>query len=188
MKNELARRRYVILDRDGTIIAEKNYLADPNQVELLAGVAEGLRHMQRLGLGLIVATNQSAVGRGILDLATLREIHARMEALLAEKGTYLDGIFFCPHTPEDHCDCRKPLTGMVKSASTRMHFDPAGCFVIGDKPCDIELGRNIRAITFLTRTGYGSQVEKDKSASPDFIVDDLRQAAQMIEWILSQHR
>src|SRR5271166_4576848 len=109
--------RFVALDRDGTIIVERQYLSDPEAVELLPGAAAGLRTMRNLGLGLVVVTNQSAVGRGYFDLARLDEIHGRLRELLAGEDVTIDGIYVCPHTPEDGCRCRKPLPILLKRAA-----------------------------------------------------------------------
>lgn len=170
-------RRFVILDRDGTIIAEKNYLSDPAEVELLPGAAAALRRLRTMGFGLLVATNQSAIARGHFDAARLDAIHARMLELLASEGAQLDQICHCPHHPDDGCDCRKPATGMVDRASQQLGFDLAGSIVIGDNLCDIGLGRAIGATTILVRTGYGAKVEP---AGADYVVDDLAAAAEFI--------
>src|SRR5207245_3946349 len=110
-------RRFVALDRDGTITVERNYLSDPDQVELLPGAADGLRKLRQLGLGLIVVTNQSAIGRGFFDATQLERIHERLTALLAAEEVALDGIFACPHLPEQNCRCRKPNTGLLDDAA-----------------------------------------------------------------------
>ncbi len=178
-------KRFVLLDRDGTIIKECHYLSDPQQVELLAGVAEGLRRMQELGLGAIAVTNQSGIGRGFFDEKRLREIHQRMLELLAIENVYLEDIYFCPHTPADSCSCRKPLPGLVEQAAEKYGFNPQDSFVIGDKPCDIELGQRVGAITFLVRTGYGAEVATSQTAAPDYVVDDLLEAARIIERLIA---
>src|SRR5512142_2196462 len=91
--------RFVILDRDGTLIVEKNYLCDPEQVELLPGAAEGLRRFAGLGWGRLVITNQSGVGRRYFDLSAVDAVHRRMHELLARAGAAVDGIYVCPHAP-----------------------------------------------------------------------------------------
>lgn len=177
-------KRYVLLDRDGTVNVERHYLSDPEQVELLPNAARGLAAMNQLGLGLIVITNQSGVARGLFDVPRLDEIHARLRALLAAERVALDGVFYCPHLPEDCCGCRKPLAGLVEGAAREFGFRTNECFVIGDKPCDLELGRAIGATTFLVRTGYGSQVAADIAAQANYVVDDLWQAARVIGRLL----
>lgn len=170
----------VFLDRDGTINVERNYLSDPDQVELLPNAAAGLRKMQELGFRLVVVTNQSAIGRGYFDQARLDAIHARLRELLANEGVSLDGIYVCPHTPDEACACRKPATGLVVQAVGDLGFDPSDGFVVGDKACDVQLGQAVGATTILTRTGYGSEEEQLEDAWPDFVVDDLAEAADLI--------
>lgn len=178
-------RRFVILDRDGTMIVERHYLSDPEHVELIPGVVDGLRELRTVGLGIVVITNQSAVGRGLIDEARLDLIHRRLCDLLAEEGTSLDAIYFCPHTPEDGCLCRKPRSGLMDRARKDHCFDPGACFVIGDKPCDIEFGRRAGAVTFLVRTGYGAQVVHNDSADADYVVEHVEEAARIIKTLVS---
>jgi D-glycero-D-manno-heptose 1,7-bisphosphate phosphatase len=173
-------RPFVLLDRDGTLIIERHYLSDPDQVELLPGCPEGLRQLQAMGLGLLVITNQSGIGRGIFSEDRLGLIHERLSQLLRLEAVSLDGIYFCPHTPDDDCDCRKPKSGMIERAAQAWSFTPQRSFVIGDKPCDIEAGRRVGATTILVRTGYGAEVEKNGHVA-DFVVDNLVEAAQAIK-------
>lgn len=126
-------RRFVLLDRDGTLIVDRHYLADPQGVELLPGVGAGLRQMRELGLGLVVITNQSGVGRGYFTLEQVEQVHQRLGQLLAVEQVQLDGIYSCPHTPADGCSCRKPATGLVEKAASELDFEPQSCFVVGDR-------------------------------------------------------
>lgn len=177
---KVAHRGFVLLDRDGTIIKECHYLSDPERVELLPGAAEGLLLMQEMGLGLVAVTNQSGIGRGFFDEIRLGEIHQRMRELLAAEGVFLESIYFCPHTPADDCRCRKPHKGLVEMAAKELEFNPEDSFVIGDKSCDIELGQRVGAKTILVRTGYGAEVAVTKTVSPDYVVDNLLEAAWAI--------
>jgi histidinol-phosphate phosphatase family protein len=177
-------RRVALLDRDGTIIAERHYLATPDGVELLPGAAEGLRRLAALGVGLVVVTNQSGLSRGYFDRPTLDAIHGRMRQLLAEAGVALDALYVCPHTEEDACDCRKPRPGLVHRAAAERGFDPAEAFVLGDKACDVDLGRAVGATTFLLRTGYGDRMTAEVQGRAHYVVDDLRQAAELISSIM----
>ena len=181
----MTQRRFVLLDRDGTIIVERHYLSDPCQVELIPGVAHGLRQLSEMGLGLVVMTNQSAIGRGLFSMERLHSIHRRLRELLEAEGVYLNGIYSCPHIPEDNCCCRKPQPGLVELAAQELGFDPQASFVIGDKACDIELGQQVGATTFLVRTGYGAHVAADGLVTPDYVVDNLQDAAQVIQSLLS---
>jgi D-glycero-D-manno-heptose 1,7-bisphosphate phosphatase len=179
-----AERRYVILDRDGTIIVEKHYLSDPDGVELIRGAGGALRRLTDLGLGLVVLTNQSGVGRGLFDLGRLAEIHARFEALLAEEGVRLAGIYFCPHHPDEGCACRKPRPGLVERAARELGFEPRRAFVVGDMASDVGLGSAVGATTLLVRTGHGAREAAGGSARPDHVVGDLADAAALIEQLL----
>jgi D-glycero-D-manno-heptose 1,7-bisphosphate phosphatase len=181
----MARRRFVLLDRDGTIIVERDHLSTPEEVELLPGAAEGLRLLRRLELGLVVISNQSAIGRGFFDELRLEAIHQRLCELLKAEGAELDAIYVCPHRPDAGCSCRKPETGLVQRAAREYNFDPAQSFVIGDKECDIELGRGIGAVTILVQTGYGAQVAERGAVEPDHVEKDLRAAAVRIEQLLN---
>ncbi|HTI52368.1 MAG TPA: HAD family hydrolase [Planctomycetaceae bacterium] len=183
-----ASRRFVLLDRDGTINVERHYLSHPQQLSLLPGAAAGLRTLRELGLGLVVVTNQSGIARGFFDEARLAAIHDRLHELLGGAGVELDGIYFCPHGPDDRCPCRKPREGMALAAARELGFRLEESFMIGDKACDIELGRRIGATTLLVRTGYGAEVELTANtapaAAPDHVVTNLKSAATVIRRIL----
>lgn len=177
-------RRFVLLDRDGTINIDRHYLADPAGLELLPHSLAGLQHLSRLGLGLAVVSNQSGIGRGYFTEETLDAIHLRLRQLLADGGVTLDGLYSCPHVDADDCGCRKPRPGMVRQAAAAHGFDPAAAFVIGDKACDIDLGRAVGATTFLVRTGAGSQATADVQQRADYVVTDLAEAAAVIATLL----
>lgn len=182
------KRRFVVLDRDGTIIEEVSYLSDPKQIALIPGAGKALRDLGAMGFGLVVITNQSAVGRGYFDEAQLTRIHDRfLEVLRAEEIT-LDGLYFCPHTPQDQCFCRKPRTGLIQKASEDLNFDLSGSIVIGDKLSDIEMGCRVGALTMLVRTGYGAQVASEQKVAADYIVDDLPAAVEVIDRIFRKVR
>lgn len=176
--------RYVILDRDGTLIREKNYLSNPDDVELLPGAIAGLQRMRAMGLGLVVITNQAGINRGYFTHADLVAVHTRMSKLLADAGIVLDGIYYCPHRPDEDCPCRKPRLGLLEKACADLKFDPRPGFVIGDKASDVAMGHAAGARSILVRTGYGAELEADKAklaeAAPDAVVDDLEGAAGII--------
>ncbi len=173
-------RRFVLLDRDGTLVEERGYITEPLDLRLLPHAAAALRELRAAGLGLVVVTNQSAVGRGMMDLARLDAIHARLEELLAAEGATLDGIYACPHAPDDSCDCRKPRSGLITRAVGDHGFSPPLAFVVGDHETDIELGARVGATTVLVRTGHGERTASREQAQADFVVGDLAEAARLI--------
>lgn len=181
------KRRFVLLDRDGTVNVEKGYLSKPDQLEMVYGAVDALRKLRRLGLGLAVITNQSGLARGYFDRSRLESIHERLRKHLADGGVNLDGVYFCPHSPEDNCACRKPAPGLVYQAADELGFQPEQCFLVGDKLSDIELGKVVGATTFLVCTGYGSQLAPNERAGADYVVADLTEAADMIEKLLEKN-
>ena len=117
----------------------------------------------------------------------LREIHERLHQMLEGEGIYLDGLYFCPHRPEDDCLCRKPGVSLIEKASRELLFDLKESIVIGDKDSDIEMGHRVKATTFLVRTGYGARVDAEHSAAADYVVDDLPAAVQVIQsWVVKE--
>ena len=178
----VAVRRFVLVDRDGTINDEVGHLSSTDELRLISGSADAIRRLGAHGLGVVVVTNQANVGRGLLSPAELERIHARLRAMLRAEGADVATILHCPHAPEDGCDCRKPAPGMALDAATRYGFDPADAFVVGDHTGDAGMGRAVGATTFLVLTGHGAQarerVERDGLA--DHVVPDLATAADII--------
>lgn len=133
-------RKAIFLDRDGTLIEDRGYLADPEGVVLLSGAGDALRLLQDAGYLLIVVTNQSGIGRGYFTLEAMHTVNARMNELLAEHGVTIDDIRYCPHGPDDGCACRKPLPGMLCDAAEAHGIDLAQSAMIGDQPRDAAAG------------------------------------------------
>jgi histidinol-phosphate phosphatase family protein len=181
-------RRFVLLDRDGTVIVEKNYLSDPAEVVLESGAGEALRRLAARGLGLVLLTNQSGINRGLFDTERLHAVHVALVRKLAAEGVRLDGIYVCPHRPDEGCECRKPKTALVDRAAAELGFDPASAFVVGDKASDVDVGKNAGATTILVRTGYGRVVETSGETHPDYVADDLSAAADRILEIVDSAR
>lgn len=171
--------RFILLDRDGTVNIERSYLSDPAQFDLYPGVGLALHRLRELGFGLAVVTNQSGLARGLISPDALEAIHAKMARLLADFDVQLDGVYICPHGPDDGCYCRKPLPGLIEKAAADFGFIPDQAIVIGDKPIDIELGQGVGARTLLVRTGYGAKSET--LCHPTAVVDDLPAAASWVE-------
>lgn len=179
---------WILLDRDGTLNREVEYLSRPEQVELLPGVAAALSRLRELGGRLIVVTNQSGIARGFFTLADLAAIHARFEALLRAEGVEIDLIVACPHGPDDRCRCRKPLTGMFEVAQSRLGPAPPTRFMVGDRATDLAFGRAIGAQTILVRTGYGALSEAACAGLADVTTDNLTSAVDWIEAALADRR
>ena len=164
----------VILDRDGTIVIDRHYLGDPEQLAFLPGAVAGLRKLHMLGCRLIVITNQSGVGRGLLTLEQVQRVNAALASMMDTIGAPLTATYFCPHAPDAQCDCRKPATGLLLQAAREHGFDPAACIVIGDKASDIEMGKQVGAHTMLVT---GEHFASAQSSKPDIVVKDLGEAA-----------
>jgi D-glycero-D-manno-heptose 1,7-bisphosphate phosphatase len=147
----------IFLDRDGTIIVEKHYLSDPALVELEQGAAAGLKLLCDLGLKLVVVSNQSGIGRGKFGIEAAHAVNARVAELLAEHGVSIAGWYMCPHAPGTDCSCRKPLPGMAQQAHEELGVPLAGCYVIGDKRIDVELGQALGGTGLLVTTGHGQE-------------------------------
>jgi D-glycero-D-manno-heptose 1,7-bisphosphate phosphatase len=176
--------RAVLLDRDGTLIVERNYLCDPAGVELESGVGPALRRLQDAGFLLIVITNQSGIGRGLYTEAQFRSVQDELGRQLAEHGVRLAGDYHCPHHPKEArgeylraCECRKPAPGMLRAALADFDVDPATSFMVGDTWNDVAAGRAAGVRGILVRTGYGANLEREAGAVvPDHVADDLGHA------------
>jgi histidinol-phosphate phosphatase family protein len=168
----------VFLDRDGTIVADKHFLFEPDDLELLPNAVEGLRALRRLGARLVVVTNQSGVGRGYFDEAAVERVNRRLLQLLADHGVELDGIFVCPHAPDEGCDCRKPAPGLFRRAAAELGVDLTRSFVIGDRDVDVRAGRGIGATSILI--GLDGTADPEVPHAPNLLA-----AARLVRQLLS---
>jgi D-glycero-D-manno-heptose 1,7-bisphosphate phosphatase len=173
------RRKVIILDRDGTIVVDRNYLSDPADLEFEEGAAEGLRLMYDRGYRLVVITNQSGVGRGLFSVERLEEIHDRLRQMAESIGVRFEGIYYCPHAPDAGCLCRKPQTGLFEQAARELGFDRSSAVVVGDKMSDVEFGHRAGAMTVFVAA---NSPRLPAGPTPDFIVRDLVQAAEVIQY------
>jgi D-glycero-D-manno-heptose 1,7-bisphosphate phosphatase len=171
----------VFLDRDGTLIREKRYLADPDGVELLPGVPDALRDLREAGFALVVVTNQSGIARGLYSLADYHAVARRVEETLAREGIRLDGSYLCAHHPDVDglCDCRKPGTGMHRRAARELGLDLARSWFVGDRARDVLPARELGGRGILVRTGYGA-LEEEELGGEFAVVDGLPEAARLI--------
>jgi D-glycero-D-manno-heptose 1,7-bisphosphate phosphatase len=179
-------QRAVFLDRDGTMIAEKNYLCRPGDVEIFPGAGGALNRLQNAGYKLFIVSNQSGVGRGYFTLADVDRVNERLCNELARDGIRFEKIYIAPEAPEQASRGRKPSPQFLFDARAEFNLNLAESFMVGDKLIDLECGWNAGVKkSILVRTGYGAEVERaaaNKFASA-VIVDDLSGAA---DWILSQ--
>lgn len=133
----------VFLDRDGTLMVDKGYLGDPDQVELLPTVPEALGLLADNGFRLFVVTNQSGVGRGYFTEKQMHLVHWRLRMLLRKKDAEIGKIYYCPHVPENNCGCRKPKPGLLRKAAEEQDIDLKRSYIVGDKRSDWEAGRQV---------------------------------------------
>ena len=182
----------LFVDRDGTVMVDKGYLSDPEQVELLKGSAEALRLAKAGSYRIVIVTNQSGVARGYFGTREVERTNGRLLELLAAEGVDVDGIYYCPHhstegkVPEFsiECQCRKPSSGMAEQAALDLGVDLRRSIVIGDTPADYDLGRIIGGQSLLVRTGYGAMTEEQLKStgqmSSGCVFDDLLQAVEHV--------
>jgi D-glycero-D-manno-heptose 1,7-bisphosphate phosphatase len=171
----------VFVDRDGTIMTERSYLADPAGVALIPGVLDALADLRRAGFLLVTVTNQSGIARGLYTHEDYHAVAARLTHVLGEGGVLIDRTEYCPHHPEvtGLCACRKPGTGMYLQAAAELGIDPARSYYVGDKATDVIPALELGGQGILVRTGYGA--EQEGAAPPGtWVVDDLRAAADLI--------
>jgi len=181
----LNRTRAIFLDRDGTLIQEKEYLHRPEEVAILPGAGAALRRLSDAGFRLFIVSNQSGVGRGWFTLEDVARVHARLAAELAREGARFDKIYVAPEAPDQPSRARKPSPQFLFDARDEFGLRLEESFLVGDKMLDLECGWNAGVKkSILVRTGYGAQVEKtgDPRLAAAVIVDDLPAAAA---WILS---
>jgi D-glycero-D-manno-heptose 1,7-bisphosphate phosphatase len=175
----------VFLDRDGVLIENRSdYVRAWSDVNVYPKTYSSLIRIQSAGFKIIIVTNQSAVGRGLITLQSANEINGRFVELIRENGSHVDGVYLCPHRPEDSCDCRKPKPGMLLQAAQELSIDLSRSWMVGDAWSDILAGQAAEVHgLILVNTGRGR--EQQLQAMPSeirscFIVDDLSDAVDAI--------
>lgn len=157
--------KLIILDRDGVINEDSDeYIKSPDEFIPIPGSLPAIARLKQNGYTVVVATNQAGIGRGLFDMGTLNAIHEKLHRELGRVGGSLDGIFFCPHHPEDGCECRKPKPGLLIEIARRFEVDLSGVPVVGDSLRDIEAARDVGARPVLVRTGKGLRTLQAHSA------------------------
>lgn len=172
-------RPAVFLDRDGTVIHDAGYPRHPWQVRLLPGALAALRALLARGFALVLISNQSGIGRGMITREEMDNVQRRVVEVCAEGSVTFDGWYFCPHAPEEECECRKPSPYMIERACAELSIDATRSFMVGDKLSDVEAGKNAgcRAI-LLAKT-----LPDASNTAPDAVFPDLEAAAA---WIIAQ--
>jgi D-glycero-D-manno-heptose 1,7-bisphosphate phosphatase len=180
-------RPAVFLDRDGTIIEERNYLDRLEQLALFPWTADALRLLKRAGFVTVVITNQSAVARGMIEESFVQTVHGEIDRRLEGTGAAIDRYYYCPHFVESkieryrqECRCRKPAPGMIEQACRDLDLDPAKSFMVGDRWLDVACGRAAGTGAVLVRSG------PDRSAAPEGVHADaiLNNLMEAVGWIL----
>ncbi len=169
-----------ILDRDGTIIEDAHYPSRPDQVKLIAGAAQALKNLRRKGYVIFVVSNQSGVGRGLIQESEFLAVHQRFCEVLKEAGAEIAQFAYCLHHPDDPCLCRKPKTGLVPRRFNDLPLDFKRSVVIGDRQSDLALGEGLGARSLLVRTGYGAATEArlGESIEPNNVFANLAEAVE----------
>ena len=154
--------KLVILDRDGVInVDSAQYIKGPEEWRPLPGSLEAIARLARAGYRVAVATNQSGIGRGLFDMATLNAVHDKMHRAVAQAGGRIDAIFYCPHAADSTCDCRKPRPGMLLEIGERFNVALRGVPVVGDALRDLQAAAAVEARPMLVLTGKGERTRKE---------------------------
>jgi D,D-heptose 1,7-bisphosphate phosphatase len=178
--------RAIFLDRDGTLIVEKNYLHRPEDVEVFPGAGAALKKLSDAGFKLLVVTNQSGIGRGYFTMADAESVNARVNQELARAGVHFEKTYIAPEAPDQPSRVRKPSPQFLFDARDEFNLNLAESYMVGDKLIDLECGWNAGVKkSILVRTGYGAGVERDNAEQIKraIIVNGL---TEMVDWILSQ--
>jgi D-glycero-D-manno-heptose 1,7-bisphosphate phosphatase len=158
--------KLIILDRDGTINEDRDdYVKSPDEWMPIPGALEAIARLNHAGWHTVVASNQSGIGRGLFDMAALNAMHTKMHQMLAKQGGRIDAVFFCPHTPEDECECRKPLPGLFLQIGQRYGVDLDEVPVVGDALRDLQAGAAAGCPTHLVRTGKAALLDEIQIAA-----------------------
>lgn len=170
--------RAVFLDKDGTIARDVPYCHRVEDFKLLPTVPETIKLLNVSGFKVVIVTNQSGIARGYFIEETLNLIHRKMRDELTRHGTWVDAIYFCPHHPDDRCECRKPSPGLLLDAASELGIDLRLSYMVGDGQIDVKAGRSVGCKTTLVTTG--PNLGELEGSTPDHIASDLYEAAQWI--------
>jgi D-glycero-D-manno-heptose 1,7-bisphosphate phosphatase len=178
-KENVAGRRFVFVDRDGTLILDHGYMHEIREYDPLPAAIEGLRRLQEAGFGIVIITNQSGIGRGYYTEDDFRAFQDHLVRDFAAKGVRIDASYHCPHAPEAECACRKPATALLERARKELGASLPDSFVVGDRASDIEMGRAAGCQAILVLTGWGREARAEIPPGVP-VADDLLDAARQI--------
>ena len=178
----MKQNKLVILDRDGVVNHDSdNYIRSVDEWQPIDRSLTAITRLKEHRYTVAIATNQSGIGRGYYDLATLANMHNKLHAMLFEKGAFVDGIFFCPHTPQQHCLCRKPASGLYTAIGKYFSVDLRHVPVVGDSRRDLEAAKAVGASPVLVQTGKGKDTVKKLTQDEEIpVYDDLASAVDAI--------
>ncbi len=180
----MASMKLIVLDRDGVINHDSDaYIKSTEEWQPIDGSLEAIARLNHSGYVVVVASNQSGLARGYFDIEALSAMHKKMDDLLARVGGRIDAVFYCPHGPDDGCDCRKPKPGMLLEIGQRFNVPLDEVIFIGDSISDVKAASNARAQAMLVRTGKGLKAEKIiqlECKTPVQVYDDLAAAVTAI--------
>ena len=171
------KQKAIFIDRDGTLIEEVNYLHRVEDLRFFDYTDESVKLLKEHGFLVLIATNQSGIGREFYTEQDMHSIHEAIQKDLTEK---IDAFYFCPHLPNAGCSCRKPNLGMIEQAMADFEIDLENSWMIGDKKLDVELGYNAKIKTALVLTGYGEKHVSELSKQPDVVAKNLLEAVEEI--------
>jgi len=174
--------RLIVLDRDGVINRDsEQFIKSPDEWRPIPGSLGAIARLHHAGFRVVVATNQSGIGRGLFDMATLNAIHEKMYKALAQAGGRIDALFYCPHTADSDCDCRKPKAGMLLEIGHRFGVDMTGVPCVGDSVRDLEAAEAVGAQPLLVLTGKGEKTLRSGSFPKNTVIfPDLAFAASAL--------
>lgn len=165
--------KLIVLDRDGVINHDSDrFIKTPEEWKAIPGSLEAIAWLNQRGYRIAVATNQSGIGRGLLDIAAFNAINDKMARQLAQVGGRIDAIFFCPHAADAHCECRKPKAGMLREIARRFSIDMKGVPVVGDSLRDLQAAQEVEAQPVLVTTGKGKATLKEGGLPPGTVTHE----------------
>ncbi len=176
---------WIILDRDGVINVDRvDYIKTADEWQAIPGSIEAIGRLCTAGFKIAVATNQSGIGRGLMSVMDLENIHKKMDAQVESRGGMISGIFYCPHRPEDACNCRKPKTGLLDEIERQFAIDLTRAPFVGDSECDIQAAIAKGCEPILVRTGKGEATSKLLPGRDEYkavaVYDDLASYVQVL--------